>query len=126
MTKKKLPQTIEDCNAELQRTRGQNAAGQKKRPVALPCNIRIMCHDHHGSLQIVSQLPQAMDHNGGILLVQRSGRLVRQYDFLVIDHTANDGNPLPFAARQMLYGAFQLIRNLQFRRHAVDNLPILL
>ena len=84
-----------------------------------------MCHDHHGSLQIVSQLTQAMDHDGGIVLVQRSGRLVRQYDFLVIDHAANDGNPLPFAARQMLYGAFQLIRNLhkETRRIALIGSP---
>ena len=70
MPKKKLPQTIEECNVELQRTRGQNAVGQKKHSVALSCNIRIMRHDHHGSLQIVSQLPQAMDHDGGIVLVQ--------------------------------------------------------
>ncbi len=34
---------------KLQCTRGQAAVGQKKRPVALPCNIRIMRHNHHSS-----------------------------------------------------------------------------
>ena len=63
---------------KLQRTRGQAAVGQKKRPVALPCNIRIMRHNHHSSLQFVSQLTQAMDHDGRIVLVQRPGRLIRK------------------------------------------------